>query len=62
MAKASKGGLRVLITNNTAAMRAGSELYVLDLARALLRRGHQPVVYSTVLGDVAESLLSLIHI
>lgn len=56
MAKASKGGLRVLITNNTAAMRAGSELYVLDLARALLRRGHQPVVYSTVLGDVAESL------
>src|SRR5581483_5418394 len=49
-------GLRVLITNNTLATRAGSELYVRDLATALLERGHQPVAYSTVLGEVAEEL------
>src|SRR6185369_8159532 len=43
-------GLRVLITNNTAAWRAGTELYVLDLATALLNRGHTPIVFSTHLG------------
>ncbi|GAB3349016.1 glycosyltransferase [Lysobacter tyrosinilyticus] len=48
--------LRILITNNTVATRAGSELYVRDLALELLRRGHRPAVYSTVLGDVAELL------
>lgn len=49
-------GLRVLITNNTLAMRAGSELYVRDLALALLARGHTPIAYSTLLGDVAQEL------
>ncbi len=48
--------LRILITNNTLAGRAGSELYVRDLALALMRLGHHPVAYSTVLGDVAEEL------
>ncbi|MRR15254.1 MAG: hypothetical protein EG826_02230 [Deltaproteobacteria bacterium] len=48
--------LRILITNNTLAGRAGSELYVRDLALALMKRGHYPVAYSTVLGDVAEEL------
>ena len=48
--------LRILITNNTLDARAGSELYVKDLAIGLLRRGHQPVAYSTVLGGVAEEL------
>ena len=48
--------MRVLITNNTLAARAGSELYVRDLALALLRRGHQPVAYSLVLGEVAEEM------
>ncbi len=49
-------GLRILITNNTLATRAGSELYVRDLATALLDRGHSPIAYSTVLGDVAKEL------
>ncbi len=49
-------GLRILLTNNTLAARHGSELYVRDLALALMRRGHFPVVYSTVLGDVAGEL------
>src|SRR5450631_573101 len=48
--------MRVLITNNSLAARAGSELYVRDLAIELMRRGHQPVAYSTQLGAVAEEL------
>ena len=48
--------MRVLITNNTLADRAGSEVYVRDLALALLRRGHNPVAYSTRLGRVADEL------
>ena len=50
------GGLRILIINNSLAMRAGSELYVRDLATALLARGHTPIAYSTELGDVAREL------
>jgi len=49
-------GMRILITNNTLAPRAGSELYVLDIATALLARGHTPIAFSTVLGDVANEL------
>ena len=49
-------GLTVLITNNTLANRAGSELYVRDIATALLKRGHTPIAFSTVLGDVAREL------
>jgi hypothetical protein len=49
-------GVRVLITNNTLAGRAGSELYVRDIAIELLKRGHAPIAYSTVLGDVAREL------
>ena len=48
--------MRVLFTNNTLSERAGSELYVRDVALALLRRGHQPVAYSTRLGAVADEL------
>ena len=50
------GGLRILITNNTLAGRAGSELYVRDTATELLKRGHAPVAYSTALGEVAREL------
>jgi hypothetical protein len=50
--------LKILITNNGLAARAGSELYVRDLALALLRRGHIPIAYSTVLGEVADELRS----
>lgn len=49
-------GLRILITNNTLADRAGSELYVRDVALALLRRGYNPIAYSSILGEVAEEL------
>ena len=49
-------GLRVLITNSSLGPRTGSELYVRDLALALLRRDHTPIVYSTELGEVASEL------
>ena len=49
-------GLKILITNNTLAGRAGSELYARDTAVELLKRGHTPVAYSTVLGEVALEL------
>ena len=48
--------IRILLTNNTLDTRAGSELYVRDMATALLRAGHAPVAYSPVLGTVAEDL------
>ena len=48
--------MRILITNNTLAARAGSELYVRDLAIGLLDRGHTPIAYSTILGEVAEEI------
>lgn len=35
--------MRILLTNNTLGLRAGSELYVRDVALALLSRGHEPI-------------------
>ena len=49
-------GLRILLTNNTLAIRAGSELYLRDVAIELVKRGHFPIAYSPVLGEVAEEL------
>jgi hypothetical protein len=48
--------LRILLTNNTLDQRAGTEIVVLELARALRDRGHLPVAYSSVLGEVAEEI------
>ena len=48
--------MRILLTNNSLAAHAGSELYIRDLAVELMRRGHHPVAYSTYLGAVAEEL------
>jgi hypothetical protein len=49
-------GLRVLITTHWLCERAGSELFVRDLALGLIRRGHSPVAYSSALGVVADEL------
>lgn len=49
-----KSRLRILLTNNTLAHRAGSEMFLYEVARGLLRRGHLPVAYSTTLGELAE--------
>ena len=48
--------LRVLLTNRVLAHRTGTELYVRDLAIGLLQRGHLPVVYSPLLGEIAAEI------
>src|SRR5262249_54164013 len=50
--------LRVLITNNALAERKGTELYVRDVAEALLKLGHTPIVYSPEHGAVAAEIRS----
>ena len=49
----------MLFTNNTLGAPAGTETYLRDVAKALLRRGHHPVAFSLVLGPVAEELRRL---
>jgi len=46
----------VLIPTHSATSASGTDLYTRDLALALLRRGWQPVIYTTVLGWIAEEL------
>jgi len=46
----------ILFTNNTLASRAGSEMYIRDVALALLRRGHRPIAFSLLLGATADEL------
>jgi hypothetical protein len=48
--------MKILFTNNRLDQRAGSELYVRDVALALLRCGHEVAAYSTLLGSVATEL------
>ncbi|MEN6437634.1 MAG: hypothetical protein ABFD97_03525 [Syntrophobacter sp.] len=48
--------MKILFTNNTLKDRAGSELYVRDLASALAREGHEVAAYSNIVGDVAEEI------
>lgn len=50
---------RVLITNNTLDIRAGTELYVRDICKQLLAKGWNPITYSTILGVVAEEIRAL---
>jgi glycosyltransferase involved in cell wall biosynthesis len=52
-------GLTVLLTNTHLEQRGGTELYVRDLATALARLGHTPLVYSPRLGAVAEEIRAL---
>jgi hypothetical protein len=48
--------MRILLTNFALEARTGAELYVYDLAVALLARGHQPVAWAPRLGRLAERL------
>jgi methyltransferase family protein len=48
--------LRVLLTNITLASRTGTEVNTRDIALGLVRRGHQPVVYSPDLGEMAREI------
>lgn len=48
--------MKILFTNSMLDPRAGSELYLLDLARRLKARGHSLSAFSTRLGEVARAL------
>ena len=48
--------LRVLITNHDLRQVGGTQLYTLDLAKALAERGHQPMVFSPRPGLVSDQL------
>ncbi len=47
---------RVLIATITLAGGTGTAVYTRDLAKALLRRGHLPIVYASQTGSLAEEL------
>jgi hypothetical protein len=51
--------MRVLFTIQILEGPAGASLYVRDCAIELLRQGHQPVVFSTRLGRLAEDIRGL---
>lgn len=53
---AMPGSLRILITNNTLAKPAGTELSVFDYASSLARRGHLVAAFSAHLGEIASRL------
>jgi hypothetical protein len=48
--------VRVLLTNSALVNRAGSELYLVEVATRLLALGHSPVAYSPSLGPLAAEL------
>lgn len=48
--------LNILITNRVLAGRSGTEVVVRDLSLGLKQRGHNPMVYSPVLGPMAEEI------
>ena len=56
MGKQSPRALRILITDDTAASRAGSGPCLIDFSRALLRKGHHAVVYGALPAEVAQAL------
>ena len=48
--------MKILITNNTLASLGGSEWVVVDLARALVSRGHQVAACSSQIGEAGSML------
>lgn len=51
--------MKILITNTTLAGRTGTEVLTLNLARALKTLGHEPTVYSPLLGPIATEIRNL---
>lgn len=51
--------MRILLTNNTLAGRAGTELYLCEVVEELLAAGHEPMCFSLHLGEIAERLAKL---
>jgi glycosyl transferase family 4 len=53
---APPSSLAVLLTNYRLKNRGGTQLVIRDLALALQRAGHRPMVYSPILGEVADEI------
>jgi glycosyl transferase family 4 len=51
--------VRVLITHRSLENRAGSEVFVRDVAGGLRARDHSPVVYSPILGEIGAEIRRL---
>ena len=51
--------MKILLTNNTLASRAGTELYLCEVVEELLAAGHEPMCFSLHLGEIAERLARL---
>ena len=49
--------MNILITQHCLRERGGTEMYVFDLARKLIQRGHRVVVYCTQVGRLARDLM-----
>ena len=49
--------MNILITQHSLQQRGGTEMYVYDLARKLIKNRHRVVVYSTQLGKLAHDLM-----
>ena len=56
MANGAPERMQVLFTQGSLLYRGGSELFIVDVARALKRRGHSPWVFTSLLGPVAAEL------
>jgi hypothetical protein len=48
--------VRILITNKIVDARTGTEVVVRDLALALRRLGHEPIIYAALLGAIAREI------
>jgi hypothetical protein len=46
--------LKILITNNRLAKRTGTELFAVELAEELLRRGERPAIFTSHAGPLAD--------
>ncbi len=48
--------MKILITNHRLKHRGGSEMFTLEIARALAGRGHEVCAFSTVEGEVSQAI------
>jgi glycosyltransferase involved in cell wall biosynthesis len=49
--------LKILIANIALIRRTGTQMFVRDLCRGLQKAGHQPMVYSPELGEIAHDMM-----
>ncbi len=50
--------MRILLTNATLTGRSGTETVTRDLGLGLLKKGHEPIVYTRRIGPIAQELMA----